>query len=178
MKNLFKSLSEFQSEVPVIYKGETAGQGSFAYKYADLPAIMDVINPLLKKHGLGFTQLINHKDGVDYLVFILFHESGETLESQMRLLTDVELKGQNLFQSYGSMLTYFRRYQISAILRLVTDKDTDAQGETIKKKTFPQDRFQNGLDKVTKGELTKEAFTKALEGYELTDVQSKALLLL
>lgn len=179
MKNLFKALMEFQSEVPVIYKGETAGQGNFAYKYADLPAIMDIINPLLQKHGLGFTQLIDHKEGVDYLVFVLFHaESCESLESQMRLLTDIELKGQNLFQSYGSMLTYFRRYQIASVLRLVTDKDTDAQGDTTKKKPFPQERFENGLVKVSKNQLSKDDFLKALKGYDLTEVQSKALLLL
>ena len=47
MKHLFKSLSEFQQEVPVIHKG-TQGYG---YSYADLPAIFEVINPLLKKNG-------------------------------------------------------------------------------------------------------------------------------
>jgi len=55
MKNIFKALAEFQQEVEVIHKG-TAGYG---YSYADLPAIFEVINPLLKKHGLGFTQPIN-----------------------------------------------------------------------------------------------------------------------
>ena len=99
MKHLFKALAEFQQEVPVIYKGTTAGQGNFAYQYADLPAIFNTINPLLAKHGLGFTQLINHKDGNDYLNTVVFHvESGESLESSLRLMTDVELKGQNIFQ--------------------------------------------------------------------------------
>ena len=32
MKHLFKALAEFQQEVPVIYKGTTAGQGNFAYQ--------------------------------------------------------------------------------------------------------------------------------------------------
>jgi hypothetical protein len=53
MKNLFKALSDFQNEVPIIHKG-TQGYG---YSYSDLPTIFPVINPLLKKHGLGFTQL-------------------------------------------------------------------------------------------------------------------------
>lgn len=176
MKNLFKALAEFQQEVPVIFKGTTAGSGNFAYQYADLPAILNVINPLMQKHGLGFTQLTNHKDGVDYLVTVVFHvESGETLETSLRLMPDVELKGQNIFQSYGSQLTYFRRYGISQILGLVTDKDTDAQGETTKKKTFPNNRFETGLNMVFKGEITKEQFLKAVKGYELTEDQSKQL---
>ncbi len=31
---------------------------------ADLPKIFEEINPLMQKHGLGFTQLINSQDGL------------------------------------------------------------------------------------------------------------------
>jgi hypothetical protein len=75
MKNIYKALADFQQEVPVILK-DTTGHN---YKYADLPAIFEVINPLLKKHGLGFTQPINGSK----IKTILFHiESGETIESE------------------------------------------------------------------------------------------------
>lgn len=177
MKNLFKSLAEFQNECPVIFKGTTAGSGNFAYQYADLPAILNVINPLLAKHGLGFTQLTNHKEGIDYLTTVVFHvESGETLETSIRLMPDVELKGQNIFQSYGSQLTYFRRYGLSQILGIVTDKDTDAVGETTKKVTyFPQDRFELGLQKVESGEITVKDFKAALKTFSLTESQLKQI---
>ena len=176
MKNLFKALAEFQQEVPVIFKGSTAGQGNFAYQYTDLPAIFKVINPLLKKHGLGFSQITEFKDGHDYLVTIVFHiESGETLETRTRLMPDVELKGQNVFQSYGSQLTYFRRYGISQILGLVTDKDTDAQGEQVKKKpTISVDRFEKALVAIQEGKAKKEDLLK----FELTEVQQSTLNLL
>jgi hypothetical protein len=102
MKNLFKSLAAFQQEVPVIHKGT---QG-FGYSYADLPAIFDKINPLLKKHGLGFTQLLNSKDGINYLDTIIYHvESGESLESRTEI-PSVSLKGMNDYQSFGSGVTY------------------------------------------------------------------------
>jgi len=55
VKSIYKSLAAFQQECPVILK-ETKGYG---YSYSDLPTIFKVINPLLQKHGLGFTQLIN-----------------------------------------------------------------------------------------------------------------------
>jgi len=176
MKNLFKALAEFQQEVPVIFKGSTAGQGNFAYQYTDLPAIFKVINPLLKKHGLGFSQITEFKDGHDYLVTIVFHiESGETLETRTRLMPDVELKGQNVFQSYGSQLTYFRRYGISQILGLVTDKDTDANGEQVKKKpTITVERFEKALVAIQEGKAKKEDLLK----FELTEVQQSALNLL
>jgi hypothetical protein len=124
-KNLFKSLAAFQQEVPVIHKGT---QG-YSYTYADLPAIFAVINPLLKKQGLGFTQLISGTS----LKTVIFHtETGETIESEAAIPQGVNLKGMNEFQVLGSAITYIRRYALSSALGLITDKDTDAAGEQVK----------------------------------------------
>jgi hypothetical protein len=172
MKNLFKALAEFQQEVPVIHK---ATQG-YGYTYADLPKIFEVINPLLKKHGLGFTQLINSKEGENYLSTILFHvESGESLESNT-LIPQVELKQMNLYQSFGSGTTYFRRYCLSSILGIVTDKDTDAGGEQVKpepkKQAIDNARFQKAIDAISKGEYTTEELTTK---FSLTPAQLKII---
>jgi hypothetical protein len=120
MKNLIKALSDFQNECPIIHK-DTKGHN---YTYADLPQIFSVINPLLNKHKLCFTQLLEN-DGIRT---ILFHvESGEQLES-FTTIPLVKLGAMNEYQSYGSGVTYFRRYALSSMLGLVTDKDTDASG--------------------------------------------------
>lgn len=122
MKNLFKALANFQQEVPVIHK---ATQG-YGYTYADLPAIFETINPLLKKHGLGFTQEMESTS----LKTTIFHiESGEFRESSTDIPQGVVLKGMNDFQVLGSAITYIRRYALSSALGLVTDKDTDANGK-------------------------------------------------
>jgi len=124
-KSLFKSLAAFQQEVPVIHK-ETKGYG---YSYADLPTIFDKINPLLAKHNLGFTQPIM---GNCVKTIIFQTETGETIESLTEIPQGVQLKGMNDFQVLGSAITYIRRYALSSILGLVTDKDTDADGEQTK----------------------------------------------
>jgi hypothetical protein len=172
MKNLFKSLAAFQQEVPVIHKGT---QG-FGYSYADLPAIFEKINPLLKKHGLGFTQLLNSKDGENYLVTVLFHvESGESIESTT-LIPQVELKGMNSYQSFGSGVTYFRRYALSSALGLVTDKDTDASGEQVKdepkKPTIDNKRLGKAIETISAGKYTKE---ELLVNFSLTEAQLKMI---
>lgn len=133
MKNLFKALAAFQQEVPVIHKG-TSGYG---YTYANLSQIFEVINPLLKKHGLGFTQLIcGHS-----VKTIVFHaESGEQLECSTDIPQGVQLKGMNEFQVLGSAITYIRRYSLSAALGLITDKDTDAAGEQVKEEKPKEDK--------------------------------------
>ena len=133
MKNIFKSLAAFQQECPTIHKG-TKGYG---YSYADLPAIFDVINPLLKKHNLGFTQLVQE----DSIETILFHtESEETIKSLTNIPQGVQLKGMNEFQVAGSAITYYRRYALSSLLGVVTDKDVDAGGEQTKKAAPKDDK--------------------------------------
>ena len=126
MKELFKALADFQQEVPVIHK-DTKGYG---YTYTDLTSILTTINPIMKKNGLGFTQLLEG----DGLKTIIFHsKSGECLESTANIPKDVVLKGMNAFQVLGSANTYLRRYALSSALGLITDKDIDACGEQVKK---------------------------------------------
>lgn len=150
MKNLFKALAAFQQEVQVIHKG-TQGYG---YSYADLPAIFEKINPLLKKHGLGFTQELD----LDCLVTTIFHaESGEFRASRASIPQGVQLKGMNDFQVLGSAITYIRRYALSSALGLVTDKDTDAAGEQVKTtKEEPKPAITEWL--------TDEQFKAAMQG--------------
>jgi len=133
MKNLFKALASFQQEVPIIHKG-TEGYG---YSYADLPAILPIINPLLAKHGLGFTQL---GTGTGIKTIIFHSESGEILESLFDIPQGVSLAKMNDFQVLGSAITYMRRYALSSALGLVTDKDTDAGGEQGKKQALTDDK--------------------------------------
>jgi len=159
--NIYKSLAAFQQECPVVHKG-TKGYG---YSYADLPAIFEVIMPLLKKHNLGFTQLM---DGSE-LRTILFHtKSGDTIESCAAIPQDVQLKGMNAFQVYGSAITYFRRYALSSILGIVTDKDIDASGEQINSKE-PNIKFE-------KGGLTDIQFERALKTIKRGDYSKEELL--
>ena len=141
MKTIYKALANFQQEVPVILK-ETSGYG---YKYADLPKILEIINPLLKKNKLGFAQPLNGKT----LKTIIFEiESGETLESKVEMPIDSinyeeivdkngnkksvikGFEGMNKAQAIGSLITYFRRYALSSMLGLVTD--IDSNGSSVK----------------------------------------------
>ena len=129
MKNYYKALAGFQQECPVLLK-DTEGYG---YKYVDLTKIIHSINPLMKKHGLGFTQLLgtNLESGNTCVTTTIFHiDSGEYSSSTVDVPL-VDLKGQNSYQSLGSGCSYFKRYQLSSALGIVSDKDLDAYGEQV-----------------------------------------------
>lgn len=145
MKNLIKALSDFQNDCPIIHK-DTKGHN---YTYADLPQIFSVINPLLKKHKLCFTQLLQDNG----IKTILFHvESGEQIDS-FTTIPLVKLGAMNEYQSYGSGVTYFRRYALSSMLGLVTDKDTDAAGSSAPVAQAPKFRLDMLPNVHTEDEL-------------------------
>lgn len=123
--NIWSALSEFQAECPAINKGKKG----YNYKYADLPAIMEVINPILKKHGLVIAQPLEGRSVVTKLIHI---PTGEVQESRIDIPEGVTLQGMNQFQSDGSAITYYRRYCLSSLLSIVVEEDTDAAGKQVK----------------------------------------------
>lgn len=169
MKNLYKALAAFQQEVPAIHQG-TKGYG---YTYSDLKTIFKVINPILKKHDLGFTQLL---DGVNIKTVIFHTGSGESIESVTEIPQGITLKGMNTFQISGSSYTYYRRYSLSSILGLVTDVDSDATGEEKPapptKGALNKERFLKALEAIKSGDFTIEGLQ---EKYKLTEEQNNQL---
>lgn len=144
----------------------------FKNNYADINALTAEVEPILLEHGLLLMQPINEGH---VITIIMDAESGESINSSMKL-PDIQDP-----QKIGSAITYFRRYTLQSLLALQTeDDDANTATHAVKNqpKLFPQERFENGLVKVSKNQLSKDEFLKALKGYDLTEVQSKALLLL
>jgi hypothetical protein len=166
--NIKMALAGFQQECPTILQ-QTKGYG---YTYADLPTILNVINPLLKKWGLGFSQPL---DGNKVRTIVFHVETGETLESSIDIPQGVMLKGMNDFQVLGSAISYLRRYSISSILGIVSDKDTDASGEQVskpKKRTLTDSEFVRLCGAINAGTMTAE---KAKEDFSLNSSQIETI---
>lgn len=164
---LTRSLAAFQQEVPPIFKN-TSGYG---YKYASLGEIFKVINPLLAKHGLGFTQIVEGNQ----LTTIVFHsETGEAISGTADIPQGVQLKGMNDFQVMGSALTYLRRYHISSMLCLITDSDIDASGEQSKPSlpSITDARLTKAIKAIESGDYSLQELKAT---YSLTNTQLKTL---
>ncbi len=116
------ALSEFQGslEQPKLEKAvnvKTRTGAGYSFKYADLSACVRAAAPALKANGLAIVQLIS--DGC--LVTMLTHKSGQWFRSVLRLPQQTAD-----YQSYGSAITYLKRYSYCAILGIVADTDDDA----------------------------------------------------
>ena len=169
-QNFYYKLWKAKQQIGAVSKN--AKNPHFKNNYADINALTKEVEPILLDHGLLMMQPI--VDGYVSTV-IMDAESGESISSSMQLPAIQDP------QKIGSAITYYRRYTLQSLLCLQTeDDDAQTASQHVKntKPTFPQERFENGLAKIEKGELTKEKFIKALEGYELTDVQKGAVALL
>lgn len=116
MKNLALKLIAFQKEVGAIPKNEI--NPFFKSKYADINTYIEVVKPILSKHGLVIVQplsSINEKPALHTL--IIDSESGEQLDHI------TPLPENNDPQKMGAIITYFRRYAIQSMLCLEAEDD-------------------------------------------------------
>ena len=120
----------------------TRGGGKYAFRYATLDKILDLARPVLAAEGLVLFQPIstNEKGGL-VLVTRLLHRSGEWMETSIPL----PAPGGDP-QSFGSAVTYLRRYAVTALLGIASDEDDDgnrAAGNHIKDTTSRHERLRD-----------------------------------
>lgn len=119
IKNIAKALAQFQAEVKNPANTET--NPFFKSKYAPLNDILNLVRPLLSKHGLSVLQSPSG-DGQNVTVTTLItHESGEWIESDPLTLKADKATAQGA----GSAITYARRYALSAMLGISSEDDDD-----------------------------------------------------
>jgi hypothetical protein len=97
-------------------------------KYADLGSVIQAAKAPLASNGLSFTQApeltTNGTVTTVTVTTLLMHSTGQWIESAITLPLG-DSKGLSLAQSVGSIITYLRRYSLSAILGIYADEDQD-----------------------------------------------------
>lgn len=117
LNELFAALAKAQAEMPIAELA--ANNPFFKSKYADFTTLVKASRPSLSKYGLCVTQVVKN----NALLTILGHASGQYLESE------IEIKPQKAdVQSFGSYITYLKRYSYAAMVGITTgDEDDDGE---------------------------------------------------
>ena len=116
IQELAAALSKAQGEYEIV--GNNRENPYFKSRYADFAGIMKAVKKALAKNGLSFVQQLRMDNGATILHSILMHSSGQWMESRVRI---VPLK--NDPQTFGSTLTYNKRYAAEALLCIIVDDD-------------------------------------------------------
>ena len=109
INELATALAKAQSEMG--HAGKSVDNAFFKSKYADLPAVIDAARACLSKNGLSVIQVTDFDEhGKLLLVTQLNHASGQWVRSWYPVSP---VKSDP--QSFGSALTYARRYSFAAL---------------------------------------------------------------
>lgn len=100
--------------------GSDRPPGKYKFKYSTLDHIISQIRGHLSDEGLAFVQF--QHDG--QMVTRLLHVSGQWMDCGIPM---PNVSGSP--QDIGSVISYFKRYSLSAALALVTEEDDDAGGQ-------------------------------------------------
>lgn len=123
IKNIATAMARVQSQLKPIEKN--VSNPITKSKYTPLDKIVEYLLPIISAEGLSFTQFPvadGSKVGVETL---LMHTSGEWIEFEPFMMEIAENKRMTGAQEAGSIVTYAKRYSISAIFGLVSDEDKD-----------------------------------------------------
>lgn len=137
---LAKAQSEFGAitrDKEVVVQKKAGGQ--YRFKYAPLDQILGVVRGPLSKNGLALVQLLDP----DALVTMLVHESGATLEARTPIPSSSDI------QSYGSAITYLRRYAVQAMLGIAAEEDDDGNAQDGNQAAPAHETPQVGSENVT-----------------------------
>ena len=125
INELAAALSELQGEITDAYKGREG----YGYRYADLNAVLEVARPLLNKYKLAICQMPCNSDDKIALESVIMHASGQWMSSTLAFKLPEPVAGgkkkNSDAQDAGSLVTYMRRYSLTAMLG-ITQTDDDA----------------------------------------------------
>lgn len=120
----------------------------FKFKYTNLGDVEKALRPLLIKRKIGYEHSTSASSDGNILSTTIFDLESESIKVVELLIPDgVTLAGMNGYQSLGSALTYFKRYNLITGFGVLTDDDVDAQ--TPQKKVTPAKVTINHLDKIS-----------------------------
>lgn len=122
---LAEALSLAQAEMT--HAAKDANNPAFKSKYTTLAALYDAGRPVLTKHGLSVTQVVEGDETRVAVTTRLMHKSGQFIEGTFSCKP-----GQGNAQGMGSAATYGKRYGYSAIIGLCGDDDDDGNAASAR----------------------------------------------
>jgi len=152
-------------------KVKTKSGSSYTFDYTDLKGIFDAVKPIYKEHGISILQNAkSHEMNGNLMISVetvFLHESGEWVKSQ-----PISMPSSTSMQDMGGQITYMKRYSLSALLGLATEKDDDANGASgneyqMKSKSGNKasDSQLNFVNKLLKDKTSeKHPYQKLYEG--------------
>lgn len=156
------ALSQLQGEI----KDPVKDQAAHKHRYATIDQVLDILRPALKKNELSIVQLPSAYNDKVTLETILMHKSGQWISSTLEMKT-IDQSGANAAQNVGIIITYARRYALSAMMGLAqVDEDGNTEAATRNNRALPAQ-----IDQLFKAcNNSKERMDKIMQYYGVNNI--------
>lgn len=124
LKELSGALAKAQSKMDAA--SNKSPNPFYKSKYASFAAIVKASRPALTENGLAVSQRVVYEGESSLLLTMLLHTSGEFLCSTVRIKPAKEDP-----QSFGSYLSYLKRYAYAAMVGVICDDEDDDAEEAM-----------------------------------------------
>jgi hypothetical protein len=142
MSDLMRALGKAQSEIPVLPMD--GFNPYYSSRYTTLGKMLEVITPIIEKHGLVVAQhAVGGEGEVGVETVVSYPDSAESMSSVIK----VPISGNNLGQESGKTISYLRRYALGALFLIYSDEDIDANTAEQQKKQSPQKATKQPMPK-------------------------------
>ena len=132
----------------------TKNGSSYTFDYTDLSGIFDAVRNVFKENGIAIMQNSYTEEGHNGLLAcvetMFLHSSGEWAKS-----APLKFQVATSMQDFGGQITYMKRYSLSAMLGIATEKDDDANGASGN--TYEYANRSNGPSNNSKIPMPKDA---------------------
>ena len=132
INELALALSLAQSQMGGAVKG--AKNPFFKSTYADLQSVINAAKEPMSENGLSYMQFPYTDNGSVGVKTMLLHKSGQWIKSDFSIPA-----GKHDAHSYGSLITYCRRFTLQSVLGMPTQDDDGNASVLPPKKQKPAD---------------------------------------
>lgn len=165
---LYEALAQAALDFTAVPKTSTGQVGQQKFKYAGYAKLMRCVRPALSKHGISILQPLHWREDLAISTTIVAGH-GASIQSSFAFDAKFERKQKDGTvvsdpQEFGRHHTYYRRYQLQAMLGLEGDADADDLPDVNEERESAQ-YVEPARDSVT-GEAVPAKRPKASESAE------------
>jgi len=151
-KEFNRALAACQAEMPVV--GKNSKNKHTGTTYTDLAGLMDVVRPVIAKHGFAVQFNPGKSDSANEIAvdWAMSHSGGHVRRDTAHFPIDASGTGgktnKTAIQAQQSSRTYARRYLMVDLFNIATSDDTDGNAPVAAPQTVSADQYVQLRDKA------------------------------
>lgn len=136
-EDFIQAMINLHSELDTVKKDCTGQTGNRKFSYANLESIWSVLQPLVVKNNLWFSQEVTTINDKEFLISSIYHKSGGFKKS----IVEMKYQGNDI-KLFGGSISFYRRYLIMCLFCIVCSEDIDPEKSSlIQKNSIPKEKL-------------------------------------